>query len=228
MLETLPRAPVPATPIPRSTPFAALRYHDHLAKAADSAFAGIAELAVRDSGATIAIVVLDRNGEDRTAAVHGCDPDIVPDIWSDGAADDFRAAITDAQPGRAVRFRIAMPIVDVDGESLGTLRLYWVVADESVQLNPDQERRLELLVAQASHLAQQQHTAALLAAGLERLRRADDLVPMCSHCHDVRNDDDQWMRVEHYLGQISGARVSHGICPECFLEHYPTAAADGA
>jgi len=39
---------------------------------------------------------------------------------------------------------------------------------------------------------------------------------MCSYCKKIRNDRNYWQQVEAYLGEYSGARVSHGICPDCY------------
>ncbi|OIQ03914.1 MAG: hypothetical protein AUK36_02485 [Zetaproteobacteria bacterium CG2_30_59_37] len=47
------------------------------------------------------------------------------------------------------------------------------------------------------------------------------LVPICSHCKKVRDDQGYWEHIEDYLTEHSGAVVSHGLCPDCAHELYP-------
>lgn len=43
-----------------------------------------------------------------------------------------------------------------------------------------------------------------------------DLIPMCSYCHKVRDGVDYWQRVDTYIREHTGSRFSHGVCPECY------------
>lgn len=52
---------------------------------------------------------------------------------------------------------------------------------------------------------------------LAELRR---ILPICSHCRKVRDDNDYWHGVQEYLEKHTGAQFSHGICPDCLQEHY--------
>lgn len=61
--------------------------------------------------------------------------------------------------------------------------------------------------------------AASLADALANVRELSGLIPVCAWCHKVRDDDGYWRRLEQYLGAHSRARVSHGMCPECFATH---------
>jgi sigma-B regulation protein RsbU (phosphoserine phosphatase) len=45
-----------------------------------------------------------------------------------------------------------------------------------------------------------------------------DIIPMCSYCHKVRDGVDYWQRVETYIRDRTGSRFSHGVCPECYVE----------
>jgi len=48
--------------------------------------------------------------------------------------------------------------------------------------------------------------------------RLQDLIPMCTYCHKVRDGLDYWQRVETYIRDRTGSRFSHGACPECYDE----------
>ena len=42
-----------------------------------------------------------------------------------------------------------------------------------------------------------------------------------AYCKRIRDDQDYWRQIEHYLSEHSDARFSHGICPECLKQHMP-------
>jgi hypothetical protein len=47
------------------------------------------------------------------------------------------------------------------------------------------------------------------------------IVPICSVCKKVRNDEGLYEAVEAYLSRHSEADFSHTLCPECLLDRYP-------
>ena len=55
-----------------------------------------------------------------------------------------------------------------------------------------------------------------LQAALEDVRQLRGLLPICSYCKRVRNDDNYWTQVEAYLSERLDVRFSHGICPSCY------------
>lgn len=67
------------------------------------------------------------------------------------------------------------------------------------------------------------HTIAELKQALEEVRTLRGLLPMCAWCKKVRNDQGYWDDVASYIMANTSANVSHGICPECAKEHFPTA-----
>ena len=54
-----------------------------------------------------------------------------------------------------------------------------------------------------------------LQAALANVKQLRGLLPICSYCKRVRNDQNYWEQVESYVTQHSDARFSHGICPPC-------------
>lgn len=54
-----------------------------------------------------------------------------------------------------------------------------------------------------------------LEAANQEVDQLSRLVPMCSLCKNVRDDEGFWQGVEKYMESLSGQRVSHGICPGC-------------
>ena len=56
---------------------------------------------------------------------------------------------------------------------------------------------------------------------LEKLKTLEGIIPICSFCKKIRNDEGYWDQVESYISKHSKAMFSHGLCPECLEKHYP-------
>jgi PAS domain-containing protein len=42
------------------------------------------------------------------------------------------------------------------------------------------------------------------------------MIPICSHCGKVRDDEESWMRIESYFKDNWDVDFSHSICPDCY------------
>jgi sigma-B regulation protein RsbU (phosphoserine phosphatase) len=49
-----------------------------------------------------------------------------------------------------------------------------------------------------------------------QIRQLQEMIPICSYCHKVRDTHDYWDKVESYIQKETGSRFSHGACPECY------------
>ena len=58
-----------------------------------------------------------------------------------------------------------------------------------------------------------------LEKALTQVRRLEGLLPICSYCKRIRNEQDYWERVDAYISQHANVRFSHNICPECYEKH---------
>lgn len=62
-------------------------------------------------------------------------------------------------------------------------------------------------------------------AALERARgeikTLKNLLPICSYCKGIRDDQGYWSGIEAYIKSHTGTDFSHGICPECAQKHFP-------
>jgi transcriptional regulator with GAF, ATPase, and Fis domain len=47
------------------------------------------------------------------------------------------------------------------------------------------------------------------------------IVPICSHCKAIKDQQGEWHPVEDFLIRHPEADFSHGICPECLARYYP-------
>jgi phosphoserine phosphatase RsbU/P len=70
-----------------------------------------------------------------------------------------------------------------------------------------------------------------LASKIEELHQALDqiktlrgIIPICSNCKKIRDDDGYWNQLEAYIRDHSEAEFTHSICPVCVNKLYPTLA----
>ena len=54
-----------------------------------------------------------------------------------------------------------------------------------------------------------------LEYNLSRVKQLQGLLPICSYCRKVRDDQNYWHQVEIYVTEHSNAQFSHTYCPEC-------------
>lgn len=49
----------------------------------------------------------------------------------------------------------------------------------------------------------------------------NNLLPICSYCRKIRDDEGYWNLVEDYVAKHTKTRFSHGICPDCAKDEFP-------
>ncbi len=54
-----------------------------------------------------------------------------------------------------------------------------------------------------------------LRRALEHIKTLQGILPICSYCKKIRDDDGYWNQVEAYITEHSEVQFSHGICPQC-------------
>lgn len=55
-----------------------------------------------------------------------------------------------------------------------------------------------------------------LEAALGQVKQLQGILPICSYCKQVRDDQNYWQQVEAYVSEHSEAKFSHSICPACY------------
>ncbi|WP_319408450.1 hypothetical protein [uncultured Desulfosarcina sp.] len=66
-----------------------------------------------------------------------------------------------------------------------------------------------------------QKTVVELEKALKEVKTLRGIVPICSFCKKIRNDQGYWDQVEVYVRHHTEANFSHGVCPDCMKIHYP-------
>lgn len=52
------------------------------------------------------------------------------------------------------------------------------------------------------------------------VKTLEGIIPICSSCKNIRDDEGYWSKIESYIQSHSEASFSHGICPECTEKIY--------
>ena len=55
-----------------------------------------------------------------------------------------------------------------------------------------------------------------LEESIQRERQLQGLLPICSYCKKIRDDNNYWSQVERYIENHADVAFSHSICPECY------------
>jgi uncharacterized phage infection (PIP) family protein YhgE len=78
------------------------------------------------------------------------------------------------------------------------------------------QRTLNKKNAQLDHLNRElQEKNQQLEEALKKVRELSGLLPVCSHCKKVRDDQGYWSELADYLSDHADVMVSHSICPQC-------------
>lgn len=57
-----------------------------------------------------------------------------------------------------------------------------------------------------------------LEDAMAHVKQLQGLLPICSYCKKIRDDQDYWHNVDQYIAKETNVRFSHGICPTCYDE----------
>ena len=53
-------------------------------------------------------------------------------------------------------------------------------------------------------------------------KNLQEIIPICAHCKQIRVETGEWSLIEEYLQRHVEVTFSHGLCPSCAHQHYPT------
>jgi hypothetical protein len=117
-----------------------------------------------------------------------------------------------------IRFYAGAPLRTPEGHALGSL---CVIDRTPRKLNAEQRDALNRLARLVMKAFEVRRAADALAAATANVKVLSGLLPICSGCKQIRNDQGYWQRVEHYIGQHSEATFTHGLCPDCTKKYFP-------
>lgn len=117
---------------------------------------------------------------------------------------------------------LAMSLLLQPGSGVSTDLMALAVVNAAGFLVVVRRHQLESDVTAAWHKLRIAHQEA--EAATRELRTLKGIIPLCSHCKNVRTEVGDWQAIEEYVRRHSSADFSHGICPDCLAEHYTKSA----
>ncbi len=81
--------------------------------------------------------------------------------------------------------------------------------------------RPEELTARVDTHIQLKKTISELQSALNEIKTLKGMLPICSTCKKIRDDQGYWNQIEAYIMAHSEAEFTHSICPECIKKLYP-------
>lgn len=60
-----------------------------------------------------------------------------------------------------------------------------------------------------------------LEKALAEIKTLRGILPICSKCKNIRDENGFWKQVDEYISNYTEAELSHSICPECAKKYYP-------
>ena len=49
-----------------------------------------------------------------------------------------------------------------------------------------------------------------------QVRQLEEMLPICSYCKKIRDDQNYWQQIEGYISERTGTDFSHSVCPDCY------------
>ncbi len=109
---------------------------------------------------------------------------------------------------------VEVPQQNVQNEIGEMARAVQVFKEMAVQLD-------ENVIALEKASAERERLISKLQATLNEIKVLRGILPICSICKKIRNDDGYYEQIESYIHKHSEADFSHTICPSCLKKHYP-------
>ncbi len=121
-------------------------------------------------------------------------------------------------------FYAGVPLCTPAGDRIGSL---CVIDRRPRELSALQIRSLETLAHQVVLQLELKRISDQLASALQRLDVMERLIPICSYCKGIRNDQGYWGTVEAFIKSHDNVEFSHGVCDACMAKYFPEVAALG-
>jgi AmiR/NasT family two-component response regulator len=167
------------------------------------------------------VVAVVDNGEAAVRETARLNPDLVlMDVQLKGAMDGTEAA-------RQIRVTSNRPVIFLTGHSdPAILRRAKETEPYGYVLKPFTHRELMVQIEMALYRHQMETERAQLRQELEiaheNLRKLRGLLPLCSSCKKIREDDGYWSKLEDYFSEHANVEFTHGFCPDCEGRLYGT------
>lgn len=189
----------------------------------------------QDARETVAAMLRRDVREVRTAADGREGLEIFGALRPDVVVTDIRMPVMNglamAREIRALAHRVPIIVTTAHNDTEFFLEAIDIGIDHYV-LKPVDRRRLIAAVNRCVEVISLERTVAFkdqeqkrlineLKEALASIRTLRGLIPICSGCKKIRDDQGYWNQLEAYIRDHTDAEFSHGICPDCAVKFYP-------
>lgn len=160
------------------------------------------------------------SGEELLEAVGPLEPDLIMmDMTLQGSLDGIETA-------RRLSEQYDIPVVYLTAHSEeSTIERAGTTLPYGYLLKPFDAQELHIAIQMAlfKHKSdkEKKELTEKLQQALDTVKLLSGLLPICSSCKKIRNDEGYWEQLEIYISEHSEAEFSHGICPDCCKKLYP-------
>ena len=132
--------------------------------------------------------------------------------WAEGVhPDDFDRCLRIFLDGFNMRevFEMEYRLLRYDG-------VYRWIFDRGVPFS-DENGEFAGYIGSCADVTERVEAQEALRLSMEReINTLKGIIPICSYCKKIWNDQESWQQLETYLSEHSQAMFSHGICPNCY------------
>jgi len=117
--------------------------------------------------------------------------------------------------------RIEYIILNLEARSngIGDMGIELVFSGRKLGITSSRLQILDLLISAYETVLQKNRELEAanreLREANEKIRTLSGLIPICSVCKKIRNDNGYWDQIEKYLSEHADVNFSHGYCPDC-------------
>jgi PAS domain S-box-containing protein len=146
-------------------------------------------------------------------------PRLIREILHPGWRGKFDREFKKVLCGKAEGTHV-FPILHTSGETR------WIQLRTTILRSPDSELlAIEGIASDITDWKRQEGERKRLIRHLRKalaeVKTLSGLLPICSHCKKVRDDQGYWQQIDAFITEHSDLFFSHGLCPECLAQHYP-------
>jgi PAS domain S-box-containing protein len=77
------------------------------------------------------------------------------------------------------------------------------------------------VICSATDTTSSKNVIARLQEALNEVQLLSGMLPICASCKKIKDELEVWQPLERYIQAHSGAKFSHGLCPDCLRKLYP-------
>ena len=136
---------------------------------------------------------------------------VVPEFSADGSVKSILSLTRDITDQRRAEHDLRKTLDELDMR----------IQEKTARLE-EANKKLSLEIDERKQAEEKLEKVILtLNDALSKVKLLSGLLPICSSCKKIRNDEGYWEQMELYVRNHSEAEFSHGICPDCAEKLYP-------